>query len=509
MRDLLNILDNTLKESMLSEKALTPAELAKDGGKYLEILINFVGNNLPIEIDPSYRDQLGPHAQVDPSMLPELQQALNSDNISAVLPKKIKLIIDGKTTLVPWGAIFKGTEFTGIAGKKSYNAGHLAELFMGLAVSTKFINLGADITADQVIGMAQSTSVSLPPKEKNYQYALTQPINYPDPKSKVDTLNFFAKVPARSAEAFNNQLKSGTFEPDLEALLASSVLYANESQGVANACQRVRQDKNNNAIDVVSDGTSDAKGTKADLTLKIDGTKVNLLSLKTYSTETLGQISGIGFDQVSKWFNVSFGINLDKYRSYFDETLDPDVRYKNIAMLYDKVIFPQIQKSLENQVPGKEAAIVRQLARAANYFARGESMEDVEIVKLDDKIKSGNYKIMRFSDDLEEAMSHLDLEARLINKGEGRTIQIWAKPEPDEKVAKGANRLCQFRTQKMGDSYRNYFETGSMLEKLTSVEQKAKDARATDQPGITRSNVKANRDKTAAGDTQSLGRKRR
>jgi hypothetical protein len=136
-------------------------------------------------------------------------------------------------------------------------------------------------------------------------------------------------------------------------------------------------------------------------------------------------------------------------------------------------------------------------------------MEDVEIVKLDDKIKSGNYKIMRFSDDLEEAMSHLDLEAKLIDKAEGRTIQIWVKPEPGEKVAKGANRLCQFRTQKMGPGYRNYFETGAMLEKLTAIEQKSQADRATDQPGITRSNVKANQDSATSGNAQSLGRARR
>jgi hypothetical protein len=509
MRDLLNILDNTLEESMLSEKALTRAELVRNEGKYLEILVDIAKKGLPFEIDPGERDKYGDQALIDPSMIPALEQALASDDMGAALPKKLLLIIDGNPVTASWGALFKGTEFTGRDGQKEYNAGHLSELFMGLAVSAKFINLGADITAEQVISLAQNTSASVPPKEKTYLYTLTYPVKYPDPKSKVDTVNFLARVPVASATSFNKQLASGEFKPDLRALLASSVLYANESSSVATACQRVRQDKNNNTIDIVSDGTSDAKSTKADLILKIDGAKINLLSLKTYSSDTLGQISGLGFDQVSKWFDMSFGINLDKYQSYFDETLDPAVRYKNIAMLYDKVIFPQVKKSLENQRPGKEAAIVKQLARAANYFARGESMEDVEIVKLDDKIKSGNYKIMRFSDDLEEAMSHLDLEAKLIDKAEGRTIQIWVKPEPGEKVAKGANRLCQFRTQKMGTGYRNYFETGAMLEKLTAIEQKSQADRATDQPGITRSNVKANQDSAASGDAQSLGRARR
>lgn len=494
---------------LINEASLTPGELAKHGGKYLDILIQFAGNKLPIAIDPAYRDRLGTHVQLDPNIIPELEQALKSDNIQAALPRQARVLINGKVATIPWGALFKGEEFTGQAGKKSYNAGHLAELFMGLAVSAKFFNLGQDITAQQVIDMAGSAQAGIPPKQKNYQFTLTRDIKYPEPGSKTDTLNFLAKVPARSAEAFISQLQTGNFENDLSALLASSVLYANESTGVANACQRVREDKNNNVIDVVSDGTTDAKGTKADLTLKVDGTKINLLSLKTFSTETLGQISGIGFDQVSRWFQTSFGINLDKYQSMFDETLDPEVRYKNIAGLYDKVIFPQIEVLLDRQTPGQEAAVVRQLAKAANYFARGEAQEDVEIVKLDDKIKSGNYKILRFSDDLYEAMKHLDLEAKLVGSGQGRTIQIWVKPEPGEKVAKGANKLCQFRTQKMGDSYRNYFETGTMLEKLTQVEQRAHAERETDQPGVSRTDIKAApQEPKKYGTEKTLGRRR-
>ena len=111
------------------------------------------------------------------------------------------------------------------------------------------------------------------------------------------------------------------------------------------------------------------------------------------------------------------------------------------------------------------------MADAAHFHARGESLEDVEIVKLDDSVSSGNYKILKFSDSLKDAMMQLDLDVRYIGKGQGRTIQIWVKPEADEKVARGANRICQFRTQKMGDSYRNYYEIGPMMELLTKVDE--------------------------------------
>lgn len=499
MRDLINI---------ITEKALTASELSKHNGKYLLTLINLAGNGIPLPVDPQYRSKFGDVLQYDPAGLPELQRAVDSGDIAANLPKQASVLLNGEPSKVPWGVLFKGKEFTGAEGKKSYNTGHLAELMMGLAVSAKFFNLGEDVTMDEVIQMASFADVSIPPGTKNYRVSLNRAIDYPESGSKKDTLNFLAVVPARSAESFFQQLKSANWESDLAAVFNSAVKYANESEGVANACNRVRQDKNNNQIDVVSDGTSDAKGTKADLTLKIDGTKVNLLSLKTYSTDTLGQISGIGFDQVNKWFDTSFGLKLDKYRSYFDDTLPKETVYKNILKLYDDVIFPAVKDEVETQSPGQEAAIVRKLASAANYFARGESLEDVEIVKLDDQVSKGNYKILKFSDNLYDAMKELDLEAKLIGGGQGRTIQIFVKPE--EGKAKG-DKLCQFRTQKMGDSYRNYYETGPMLEKLTAIDSKARGVEPGEEPKgrLTGPGVKASRTKDPDFDPTVTGRERR
>jgi len=236
---------------------------------------------------------------------------------------------------------------------------------------------------------------------------------------------------------------------------------------VDRACDKVRNDKNSNKIYVLSDGV---KGTKADLTLKIDGTNIRLLSLKTFSTETLGQISGVTMDALNKWFKTSFGLDVSKYSELFDPALGNEKIFKNVLRLYSDVIYPVVKKEVENQSPGQEAKIVRQLAAAAKYHARGEDDEDVDVVKLDDKIKDGNYKILKFSDDLYEAMKHLDLEASLVDTGaNGRTIVISVKPAPGEKVPKGSNRLCKFRTQKMGKAYRNYYEIGPMMEKLTEL----------------------------------------
>ena len=208
------------------------------------------------------------------------------------------------------------------------------------------------------------------------------------------------------------------------------------------------------------------------MTLQIDGEKINLISLKTYSSITLGQISGLGYEQLSKWFGMSFGIQIDQFQDLLDPALPREEIYQNLlTKIYDGYVIDQVRQRVQNQRPGKEAQIVRQLAKSALYHARGEQLEDVEIVKLNDRLSAGGYKILKFSDDLKDAMRHLDLEVKYLDRGQSRTIQIWVKPEPGEPVAKGnKDMLCQFRTTKMGPNYRNYFETGQMLEKLTQQE---------------------------------------
>jgi hypothetical protein len=465
-----------LRDLLLVETELNATELYHRGdGQHLRTLIDLINSDYELPVDPSKRDKLGDTVRIDKSEVPALQAALDIVNdksaFKAALPKKVKMYVNGALEMHPTSVIFKGKEFTGLEGdkpKKSYNAGHLAELFMGLVVSAKFFNIGNTITTEQVLDMIGYIDSRI--EGKNYVFTIVRNISYPEMGNKTDSLSFLARIPAKSAEAFITMAKARKFDSDLQAVFASAVRYVNESKSVAESCSKVRKDKNNNKIDVISDGTSDAKGTKADLTLKVDGEKINLLSLKTYGSDTLGQFSGLSYDNLSKWFRINFNLDIAPYKNQFDPTLGEDQIEKNLIKFYDDIVYPHVQKTVEDQKPGVEAQIVKQLAHAANVYARGETLEDVEIVKLDDKVSSGSYKILKFSDNLKDAMAHFDLETRYINKGTGRTIQIWAKPTEGEKVAKGANRLCQFRTQKTGGYIRNYFESGPMLEALTAAE---------------------------------------
>ena len=462
---------------------LAASELKKYDFKYLRILRDLGNSKTPLEVVPSKREKYGNTVVLTPRSVAFLNKFFDGSDttpLANIAPSSMEVYVTGpdgtqsaqviQTSSLFKSGVFKGTEGQTQSGQggKDYNAGHLTELFMGLAVSAKFFAAGAPITKQQVLDMFGHMDTHA--HKKTVEFTTTRTIVYPDRNNKSDSLYFSANIPSGSAESFIRQYNERKLGADLEAALSSAVLYSNESTSIKNACEKVYRDKNNNRIDVASDGTSDAKGTKADLTLKVDGEKLGLLSLKTYASDTLGQVSGLKYENLSKWFDISFKLDISPYKSLFDPALGTDQIEKNLIKFYDDIVYPYVQKTVEDQKPGVEADIVKQLAHAANIYARGESLEDVEIVKLDDKVSSGSYKILKFSPNLKDAMTHFDLETRYVNKGTGRTIQIWVKPAEGEKVAKGANRLCQFRTQKTGGYIRNYFESGPMLVTLTSAE---------------------------------------
>ena len=468
------------REIFIAEAGLSPAELKKYDFKYLKVLRDLGNSNTPLEVIPAKREKYGNTVTLTPNSVKFLNKFLDPDSDSPmrdIAPSSMEVYVtnaNGKqeTQVIQTSSLFKSGVFKGTEnqteGGKDYNAGHLTELFMGLAVSAKFFAAGAAITKQQVLDMFGHMDTHT--HEKTVEFTTTRTIVYPERNNKNDSLYFSAKIPTGSSESFIRQYNSRKLGEDLEALLSSAVLYCNESASVKTACERVYQDKNNNRIDIASDGTGEATATKADLTLKVDGTKINLLSLKTYSTKTLGQMSGLKFSTLRTFFDTAFGFDLGPYGNKFDESLPKEQLVKNLLNLYDTVIFPSVQETVELQKPSTESEIVNKLARAALLFARGEKMEDVEVVKLNDKLAGGDYKILKFSDNLPEAMKHYDLVAKKVGTGDnGRTIQIWVKPAPGERVIRNSHMLCQFRSQLQGGYMRNNFETGAILEALTEV----------------------------------------
>jgi hypothetical protein len=460
-----------IQELLLEAANLSASEIMNRPGR-AEILISRIRNGQP------FLTTTGKKVTLDKSEADRIAELIKTNQFVGS-----QKVIDDQGNTLSLSQLAKTTEFGGTRGSieggkeegmsKDYNAGHLGELFAGLALSAKFFNQGEQISYEQVLQMLGFCSTELQyatskTKTQTMVFELQRQIQYTNGKGKSDTLKFFARVPAGSAESFIRQYQAGVIASDLKSVLNSAIKYANESPSVQSSVERVMADPNKNIIQVVSDGTTAAASTKADLILTIDDKKVNLLSLKTYSSNTIGQISGHSYDQISRWFSSIFGIDISKYQSYFEPSLGKKQITENIAKVYDEV-YPFIKKQIEEQTPNKEAEIVKRLSHALNVHARGASLENMEIIKLDDKIESGNYKILKISDDLVDAMTKLDLDVRMTGKGNSRTIQILVKPDERLPVSKKPNKLCQFRTQMMGDTLRNYVETGEMLTDLAEL----------------------------------------
>jgi len=454
-------------KEFLFETGLTPAELTKNGRNYAEVLLTLAKEG-PIDIVPEHQQKYGATVRLSPETISNLNNFVQGGDLAGY---PTFITANNETVKGSWGAIHKSSKFTGRMGLKAYNAGHLNELFMGIAVAAKFMNQNKDVSVDQVRRLIFEAEPMFAEKRSTMDFNLNKVIKY-QTKNRPDNLKFLGVIPTKSAQALINY-GVGPLPGDLASILAGVVKYVNESDSVDAAVARVMRDPNTNNIEITSDGTSDSAGTKADMTLSIDGSKVTLLSLKTSSSDTLGQKSGVSFEALQYFFKTGFNIDLTPQQQMFDPSLGKNKLIQNVFKLYDTVIFPKVEVLMNQQNPGKESEIVKQLARAANIFARGEGLEDVEIVKVNDSMPQGAYKILRFSDGLYDAMKKLDLFAHKIpTKGKGRTIQIFVRPDVSGVNQKPA-KLCQFRSQVMGKALRNYFESGTALDELVEIKPKS------------------------------------
>ena len=500
--------------NIVTEANLTVKELSKHNGAYVNTLIQQAKAG-PVPLDPAISissfDKYQGTVNGKVELAAETIAALEA-NLAAATPlpsAPMFILADGTKVQGTWGALYKGPAYAGPKGTKLYNSGHLAELFMGLSVSVKFTKLGETITDGEVIDFLRANTIEQHLTSKgsytgNIRFNFNESIVYNNVHNKTDRLTFTAVIPGKSAGQLINQLESGRLNSDLLALLSSSVRYANESPSVASSINMVATDPNSNQIVITSDGTTDAKMTKADLIMSIDGRTINLFSLKTFGTKTYGQISGVGLSQVKAWFDTSFGIDITPMSHGIQQATTPQEGFQELLKLYDDS-YDMIKNIVDNKSPETKSEIIQQFAAATKLHINGKNNEDIEVVKLDDKIKNGNYKILKVSDDLEDAMSKFDLYTQLTKSTNSRTLQIFVKPEEGVKVSRQSNKLCQFRSFKAGDSYRNYFEIGPMLEKLIQI---GPESNTIDDNELTANNSIGPRDKPL-GNKNTMGRTRR
>jgi len=441
---------------------------------YLTNMINMINQGTPFSVVAEKYGKYGEAVILDPSMADLLQTALDNSNESG---KYLKIntdirklqTADGQTIL--FTELEKTNDIKG--GEVDYNVGYIGEIALGVAAGAKFLQAGGDTGLADFIEVAKQLkmdSVLTQSGKKGSSLQLSYSGTITHGNGKEDNLNLVIKAPGKDVKAFlefiNN--KPEAIHPKAMGAMLSALEYARNAHKIAAGLKQTSEDPNTNTIQVVSDGISDQKGTKADLIMEIDGSKINLLSVKTGPSQ-LGQASGKEWSKQLKFFELVFGLNVSEYEQYWGST-----NTERLGAL--KKIWPLAIAKVSRLTGGdsvrKEAILVKSIANgliryANNWDETTGKTETVDIVKLVTDPGSPGYKLMQIDDRLIAAMEKTDLIGWAPAGGMGVNISglittTNAKGQPvQKKVA-----LCRMWSTLSGTTVRTNVAGGPLLDEL-------------------------------------------
>ena len=492
MRDILD------KLKLLTEAAITTST-NKYGGKYLEILIHKIENGEPVELIPELHDTLGKEVKFTPNNVEKITQAwfglpffppisdMNLDANGLIIPadknaNSVALVTDdGKTVRLT--QIQKTADFK---GGKPFNSGDVSEGLIGAAVTARFISRDKDIDAQDIVAvikdLGEGTKVG---KTGNNLLGTTRG------RSANDNIEFKLALNQANYKMLQTVAKDpANTHPDITKMINSAVLFANTNPGVLAAVDKIVDDTDANQVVVDSDGVSEQSGTKADLFLSIDGTTVNLLSLKAGDVKQFGQVSGYNFRAIQQFFEQTFGASIpDSLRTA--EEGDARAGFQDIQSAYQEAE-ADIQKELAGQNVKREADFVERLYKGIAYHATRNDA-GISMVILNTGAVPG-YKELAFGPELDQAMRQVDLDVVLTTKDNSSVLQIFGT-----KADGSRSQLLQMRSNyqiESGTPYvRNRVEMGPLLKEIALIEKEESKPKAAKQKGPI--------------DDTALGRKRR
>lgn len=353
-----------------------------------------------------------------------------------------------------------------MAAKIGANRGDVAEALMGAAVCATFATRPhVTITSAHI-----DTYLDRVLKQENF----SDSFNVKNIKTKVeDRITFSISLPTK-ALAFIKELDNRKLVKDL---YASTLSYVNGNRNLQVKAAELYEDNNPNDIVVSSAGTLNQKGTKADITVLIDGKKqTKQISLKVAGGDQFAQFGGANWETQLTLFTASLGLDISSAKQQFNKELelyDADARFtdrgestKNmIAYLKKaaKISYTAAAKSMETKI--NDANFKKTLAE---FIRKGATLNDpdIELVKLG----GGLAKSQSFGDQFNSTVQSMDLSVRLSTAGDpaifinasvmgktGPLIQIRAKFESPSSTSKSGKTYSTYM--------RNYIEapTKSLL----------------------------------------------
>ena len=480
----------------LNETGLAHAQITKDYGNYLDQLINFIANGDEVELEGPSVKRFGTSVTFEKSEAIKLTKAYyGQDTIpddktnlevtgqrNLIVPlgdyKNLRLTIQGTEDTVPLGDVHKSDKFK---GGKGFNSGDVGEAFLGAAATAKFRSPTVDITEEDVINVLKSMKLST--AEKTLKGEVWTEVNlgpHNIPNSDADELYFKLVLNRTSFTAINKAIKSGKWHPDMVGLNRSAVMWANTDDIVTEAVKTIIKNGVKNKVQVLSDGTMDQKGTKADLFLTVepyppgsdDGT-INLLSAKAGDVKQFGQESGNTYEIFHKYFQNIFGVDIPD--TWIDQ-LSSDDGKANYPIL--QKIYKEVYNELQNELAGntkKEVAFIERLYKGITHFATNNDPK-VSMVILKTTPNVPGYKKLFFGPELYEAMKQFDL--RITYQPNPPWIHVYGIPvgtDAKEELT-GKELLVQIRSNLKGEGskgyLRNIIEMGGLLKHIADVKYK-------------------------------------
>ena len=370
-----------------------------------------------------------------------------------------------------------------MTGQLRVNLGNIAELVLGCAVTAKYEKQKAEVTADDVISVGAR---------------LAQGNGTVSSSSGKDAISFSASVPSADKKAWYAYVGEDpkgksvqdygiapTVIKGINQHIASAVTYVNTSPRVLLAVDKVAADPGENEVEIMSDGgnAEQQKTTKVDLKITIDGTRLNLLSIKAGNVGQFGQVSGYEFEKLNSFFEQSVGMSLspktEKKFAKFNTSLKGKERISDRFAVREtnyntgfKSAYDEIEKGLKALAKGDQVDLLERVYSGLLYHAT-RNEEGVEMVILSPNAKKA-FSELTFGPELRKALDDYQL---VVNRGQSakmHILQVYGIPKTAKvkKAMGSANELLvQYRSYSQAKAVRNIIEMGKLLKELADWEK--------------------------------------
>ena len=461
-------------DEFLVEAGLENSQLRKHSGKYLQVLLNKIKAGDPLEIVPDKQARFGEKVIVDKKAADELMMAYfgtkeipdadqmdlapNGDIIPKTDPSKVILQAQNGDEITI-SSLQKTPEYK---SGKDFNAGDIGEAALGAGVYAVFVKRSQGITEADIFDIFKKLEGGELVGKNNLKGGVSG-------DSSNDKVHFKLALNTTSYKAVVGAGNTDKPHAQILGAVRSAVEFANNNAKVKEALTAIEADKGENQVVVNADGVSD-QSVKADLFLTVDGTTVNLLSLKAGDVKQFGQVSGYNFDQLEQFFNTSFGVNIDnRLKNEFADG-DPVTSFEAIHKVYN-----QVAKSINSELSGdntqNETRFVERLYNGIKHHAMSGE-EGTNMVILKTTPNAPGYTELQFGEPLRQAMEGIDLYLKYEAPGQRKPakIEVWGKGDQG-----GDAMFLRLRSnfKSEGKGYvRNIVEMGPLLKTIAQLEKR-------------------------------------